>query len=357
MSLIFTGDIALPYEDCIIIVNLPKDLASKSWVVNLEGSLVHSSEHFINEKRVFNDFEAIKELCNTINVRIAALANNHLFDAGSLDNTKELLQRINIKPIGAGKDLSDASIPGVIEDDGVKYAILNFGWKQIGCKYVSKFSEGVNPHEKEHVLNTVKEVQTKYPQYNIICFFHWDYELEKYPMPHDRVLAHTLIDMGVVAVVGCHSHRVQPVEWYKECPIIYSLGNFLFKQKAYWGGQLSFKDYTLKEMAFEYSPDGNHKIHWFDYNRETSNVVYNGSELVKNMDSELNGMLDEDYKFTFKREKIQNSLIPIFYYDDSYFIHHLKYLWLALYGKIKKILFRYKGLYKVSKTLINKPEK
>lgn len=357
MSLIFTGDIALPYVDSISLLNLPQDLASEKWIVNLEGSLVKPTQLFIKEKKVYNDYEAIKRLSDTIKIRIAALANNHLFDAGCLDNTKDLLQSINIKPIGAGNNIANASAPDMIDDGDEKYAILNFGWKQVGCRYASEKSEGVNPHEKDHVLNSVKEVLDLYPHYKVVCFFHWDYELEQYPMPQDRVLAHILIDMGVAAVVGCHSHRVQPVEWYKESPIIYSLGNFMFKQKAYWNGQLSFKDYTLKEMAFEISPDGNHKIHWFDYDRDSSSVVYNGCEIVKNMNSELNGMSDDDYNSLFKRRKIQNKLIPIFYYNDTNFTHHLKYLWLAVYGWITKVLFKYKVLYNVSKSFINNPEK
>ena len=357
MSVIFTGDIALPYVNSIRIMNLPEDLASEIWIGNLEGSLVKPLDIYIKEKRVYNNIDALKELCNTINIKMVALANNHLFDAGSLDNTKELLQSINVKSIGAGKNEEDASTFGVIEDGKVKYAILNFGWKQIGCKYASKNSEGVSPHEKEHVCKIVKETLTLYPQLKIFCFFHWDYELEKYPMPHDRVLAHKLIDLGVSAVVGCHSHRVQPVEWYKDCPIVYGLGNFLFKQNSYWNGQLTFKDYSLKEMAFEYSSDGNHRIHWFDYDRNSSNVIYTGCEFVREMYSELNGMSDKDYESFFKRGKIQNKLIPIFYFDDSWIIHNVKYSWLYLYGKIANLLYKYNGLYDVLKSFINNSEK
>lgn len=31
-------------------------------------------------------------------------------------------------------------------------------------------------------------------------------------------------------VIGHHPHWIQPIEWYKEKPIIYSLGNFIFDQ-------------------------------------------------------------------------------------------------------------------------------
>ena len=55
---------------------------------------------------------------------------------------------------------------------------------------------GVTPYTKGNVLECVKEEL----QYNepVVCFMHWNYELEKYPQPYDRQLAMDLIDMGVL---------------------------------------------------------------------------------------------------------------------------------------------------------------
>lgn len=55
--------------------------------------------------------------------------------------------------------------------------------------------------------------EVKFKKEYVICFFHWNYELEKYPQPFDRQLAMDLIDMGVAAVIGCHAHRTQPIEF------------------------------------------------------------------------------------------------------------------------------------------------
>lgn len=58
--------------------------------------------------------------------------------------------------------------------------------------------------------------------------------MELYPQPFDRELSKVLIDLGVYAVLGCHAHRVQQIEFYKGRPIVYGLGNF-YSLKIYIG--------------------------------------------------------------------------------------------------------------------------
>jgi len=47
---------------------------------------------------------------------------------------------------------------------------------------------------------------------------------------YQREFAHKLIDRGVDTIIGAHPHVVQGIEVYKEKPIFYSLGNFIFDQ-------------------------------------------------------------------------------------------------------------------------------
>jgi len=41
-------------------------------------------------------------------------------------------------------------------------------------------------------------------------------------------LARIMIDAGADVIVGAHPHVTQNIEWYKDKPIFYSLGNFVF---------------------------------------------------------------------------------------------------------------------------------
>ena len=57
---------------------------------------------------------------------------------------------------------------------------------------------------------------------------HWGDENTPRVTERQRELARWLIDQDVDAVVGCHSHCLQPLDSYHGRPVIYSLGNLVF---------------------------------------------------------------------------------------------------------------------------------
>ena len=164
----------------------------------------------------------------------------------------------------------------------------------------------------------------------VICYFHWGYELEAYPLPYDRELAHELIDMGVVAVIGCHAHRVQQIEIYKERPIVYGLGNFLFPHNVFWNGRLRFPDFVRQELAFELKDNDEFIAHWFDFDTATNHLQYIGSERIKpNSDAftgraEYTGMTDCEYDEFFSVHRHHKKVIPIFRSNESTFSYRMK---------------------------------
>ena len=46
----------------------------------------------------------------------------------------------------------------------------------------------------------------------------------------------SFIDAGADAVIGMHSHCLQPIEIYNGKPVFYSLGNFIFNRSIGTGG-------------------------------------------------------------------------------------------------------------------------
>ena len=62
----------------------------------------------------------------------------------------------------------------------------------------------------------------------LVCFVHWGEENRLQVTEHQRDLARWLIDHGVDLIAGSHPHTVQPLDYYRGCPIIYSLGNLVF---------------------------------------------------------------------------------------------------------------------------------
>jgi poly-gamma-glutamate synthesis protein (capsule biosynthesis protein) len=84
----------------------------------------------------------------------------------------------------------------------------------------------------------------------VIPFFHWGKEGMHSPEPYQVQLAHAAIDAGAAAVIGSHPHVLQGMELYKNAPVLYSLGNFVF------GGNWDPKDKETALVQARFSAAG-----------------------------------------------------------------------------------------------------
>ncbi len=140
------------------------------------------------------------------------LANNHSYDMGP---SNVLFTR---------KTLKDADL-GYFGDE------LNEGPQYT---YISSSVAFIGLHNTYHKLNLDKVKQAiddahakaKY----IVVNVHWGEEYVQTSSKKQRDLAYWLVDNGVDAVIGHHPHVVEEMEVYKNKPIFYSLGNFIFDQ-------------------------------------------------------------------------------------------------------------------------------
>lgn len=333
--MIFTGDIAQPYTGASDFYK-PENIKAGLWVGNLEGSVIKNA----TARGVYNAEVAIARLCEVFPFKVLGIANNHLLDSASAELTKRNMQNTNIPLVGGGI-LRDASKPViVIDEDKIAYRVLAFGWENIQCVPATESREGVNPYTRFHVIQSVKDALTGSEK--VICFFHWNYELEKYPQPYDRHFAHDLIDLGVAAVIGCHAHRVQPIEFYKGKPIVYGLGNFLFCQGHYFDGKLRFPKFCEDEYAFEINKEG-YKLHYFHYDSQENRLEYVKSAVV-NPDVDFEGKAvftsfsDKEYEKWFKKNRVQKKLLPIFYTNESPLSYWMKSRWINVRGELINLL-------------------
>lgn len=329
--MIFCGDIALPFANGITFNKCPNELLSEPWVGNLEGSLImNDPDSILHERKVFNNSKAVNCLCSQFHFICYIIANNHLMDAASVQTTLDNLDALKIQHIGAGNSIDEACKEFVYDD----YVIVAFGWEGISCYPSTNSREGVNSYEKDEVLSQIEALLEKYPGKRIIPFMHWNYELELYPQPLDRELAHRLIDMGVYAVIGCHAHRVQPIEIYKGHPIVYGLGNFAFMQNTFMNGNLKFPEFSYPEIAFEITDDGEYKVHHYLYDSQRQTVTFQKTTVIE--DAPFSGKTNYEYKRFFKNNRVQKKLLPIFYFEDS----KITYLWKIKLVKIRQELIK-----------------
>ncbi len=76
----------------------------------------------------------------------------------------------------------------------------------------------------------------------LIVSFHFGEEYKTVHNSRQEELAHGAIDSGADMVIGHHPHVIEDVEVYKDKPIVYSLGNFIFDQ--------NFSTNTMRGMLF-----------------------------------------------------------------------------------------------------------
>jgi poly-gamma-glutamate synthesis protein (capsule biosynthesis protein) len=269
---------------------------------------------------------------------------------GSFKETTDFLSNINIPYCGIRRDTNDDILPLILEENNITILILNFGWEVIQCKIVNR--DGVvNQLTKENALTLLTKNRKYYPNAKIIFFMHWCYELEFHPQPRHRELAKMLIDNGADGIIGCHPHRIGGFEIYKNKPIIYSLGNWMFKQNYYKQGTLKFPDFCKKELAFEWNFNTDEMFfHFFEYDRDTSKVCFLYSNHIDSSNhieyKFLPNLTNDEYKKTYRKDHYHRRKgLPIYFWEDCDFfviiknkINKLRDILVLLYKYIQKII-------------------
>lgn len=175
-----------------------------------------------------------------------SLANNHIGDAGrrGIIQTIRNLKRDGIASGGAGKDITAARKPTILEAGGQQVALL--GYDTIARAYhADADTAGSARLTKKSVRADVKKARAAGADV-VIVFPHWGTEYDPTPFPRQRELAKAAIDAGADMVIGNHAHWAAAMEVYEGKPIWYALGNFVFDQT--WS-ELTMEGMTL-ELTF-----------------------------------------------------------------------------------------------------------
>ncbi|MDP3025307.1 MAG: CapA family protein [candidate division Zixibacteria bacterium] len=173
--------------------------------------------------------EAVKGLLYA-GFKVLNLANNHSYDYGkkAFEQTLEVLNKNNIKVIGAGKNVTEARMPAIFDLGDLKIAFLGYDLSP-GAFPAGQNSSGVAKARHAWIIKDLEKA--KEAADFVIVSFHWGIEYQDFPTEYQKSLAHMAIDCGADIVVGHHPHTFQGIEIYKGKLIAYSLGNFVFDQK------------------------------------------------------------------------------------------------------------------------------
>jgi poly-gamma-glutamate synthesis protein (capsule biosynthesis protein) len=142
----------------------------------------------------------------------------------------DLLDQQGISYFGGGADLTRAHTPLLIERKGVRIALLGYN-EYFPRSFEAGFDHpGIAWSEDAQVRLDIANARRRYGADLVIPVMHWGWEYQPTAGPRQHQLARLLIDAGADAVVGGHPHVTQDTEIYRDKPIIYSLGNFVFDE-------------------------------------------------------------------------------------------------------------------------------
>lgn len=163
-------------------------------------------------------------------VDAVSLANNHALDFGTdaLLDTCEVLDNAGILHTGAGASLNEAKRAVEVQLQNKRIAVIG-ATRVIPVANWATYGETAGMLAAYDPTILLKEVETLSETNDyVIVFIHWGIERAERPEAYQRTLGKQLIDAGADLVIGAHPHVLQGVEYYKEKPIVYSLGNFVF---------------------------------------------------------------------------------------------------------------------------------
>ena len=145
------------------------------------------------------------------------LANNHSYDMGRSASafTRKYLEENNVGWFGDELTESIDFTWFTTSSDGARLAFIG----------VHNTYHRPDRTKLSKILSEAKNLADL-----VIVNVHWGEEYHATSTKSQREFGQWFVDNGADAVIGHHPHVVQEMEVYKEKPIFYSLGNFIFDQ-------------------------------------------------------------------------------------------------------------------------------
>ena len=185
-----------------------------AWIGNFEAAVPDNHAHTPDFTFTFSVDKKHTQALRDFGFQYVSLANNHSYDYGK----KGLAEtRGNLDHFTA------FGLPDRVSTESVAY--LPLADSTVGVIGINAVTHIPTERELTDVLLTM-QAQSDFQ----VAYIHWGDEYELVHNATQQRLAEQLIDTGVEAVIGHHPHVVQDIGMYKEKPIFYSLGNFIFDQ-------------------------------------------------------------------------------------------------------------------------------
>ncbi|GAB6145173.1 CapA family protein [Desulfocicer niacini] len=198
-------------------------------IVNLEAPLSDTGQPVWKSGAVFKGETKHVEGLSCVPFDVVTLANNHMFDFGqaAFQETLDVLDKNQIRHLGAGNSLEEAKKPLILTVKGLTIALVNFSEGE-DLTGADTAKPGVMGWDLSLMEETIKGLKGSVDF--IITISHCGVEYIPFPPPYVTNAFKQMADAGADVVIGHHPHVPQGISVYNGVPLCYSLGNFVFYQ-------------------------------------------------------------------------------------------------------------------------------
>lgn len=196
-------------------------------IVNFETTLVNKDSRPIRKCGPnLSAPDQIVDAVKWLGFDMVTLANNHSLDFGSegLQKTIETLKENNVAYVGAGCNLEGAQKYSIQVIDSKKVAVVNCCEEEFTIATDDDW--GANPLRPADVFFQIQLAKREADF--VIVITHAGHEHFQLPSLEMQKTFRLFIEAGADAVVNHHQHCFSGMEVYKDKPIVYGVGNFLF---------------------------------------------------------------------------------------------------------------------------------
>jgi len=317
--MIFIGDIACPEEKVKSFcsnINSISAFEGEIVVLNFEANILKDGD--TRKPLTLWNSSAVSDAFSKASKVIVSLANNHAYDYPEhIKRTERILREKGVGVFGLVKDNGNIE-PFEYKDGNGEYAFFGHCWRLYTKTNPNKINDvRIVDCPYNEFIDVVDGYCKKHPRTKVFCMMHWNYDLEHLPFPMHRRIARRLIDAGVEAVIGSHSHRPQGAELYKGKAIAYGLGNFYLPSGIYFDGKLSYPECSHKTYGVKINKYEGSRILWFDTDTLDAALTEKGEESIDGgerirMLSPFIDMEIDDYKHYFRKNRLKKILVPVF---------------------------------------------
>ena len=255
ITIVMVGDILLhtPVEEAakddagnynfdFIFEDTKKDIVSADIAIVNQEVIIGGEELGVSGYPAFNAPTEIGDALVKAGFDVVCHGTNHALDKGkkgilnTLDYWEENHPEITILGINDSKE--DQENITIIEQDGIKIALLNYTYGTNGISLPKGMPYAVDMLDKDKVISDLKYAEEN-ADFTIVCP-HWGTEYELGTDSSQKKWAKIFREYGADLVIGTHPHVIEPIEMMEDGKtgysnnhgngdmlVYYSLGNFV----------------------------------------------------------------------------------------------------------------------------------